>query len=101
MQLFESFLGNNKIWVEDLKAKKPDYFKQMGRTLNEIKENSSLIIDASNTKFIDFDIRETLDNFVKTPADDNIAVQLYGFPQDYRLSANNVAANRHQQKETA
>ena len=97
MQLFESFLSNNKIWAEDLRAKKPDYFKQMGRILNEIKENSSLIIDTSNAKFIDFDIRDTLYNFVKTPADDNIAVQLYGFPQDYGLSANNVAANSHQQ----
>lgn len=29
MQLFESFLSNNKVWAENLKAKKPDYFKQM------------------------------------------------------------------------
>ncbi len=60
------------------------------KILNEIKEGSSLVIDASNAKFIDFDIQETLDNFVKTAADDNIHVQMYGFPQDYGLAANKI-----------
>lgn len=71
------------------------------RILNEIEENSSLIIDASNAKFIDFDIQETLDNFVKTAADDNISVQVYGFPQGYGLSANNVDSISPQQKKAA
>lgn len=31
MQLFESFLSNNKVWAEKLKTEKPDYFKQMAR----------------------------------------------------------------------
>ena len=31
MQLFESFLNNNKIWAEKLKTENPDYFKQMAK----------------------------------------------------------------------
>jgi len=71
------------------------------RVLNEIEENSSLIIDASNAKFIDFDIQETLDNFVKTATDDNISVQVYGFPQGYGLSTNNTDKITLLQKEAA
>lgn len=53
------------------------------RTLNEINENSTLVIDASKAKFIDFDIRETLENFLQTAPDDNIIVEVYGFPQNH------------------
>ena len=63
------------------------------KTLNEIEENSALIIDASRAKFIDFDIQETLDDFVKTAKNDNISVQFYGFGQDYRLFQNQQLDN--------
>lgn len=52
------------------------------RLLNEINENSSVVIDGTKAKFIDFDIQETLENFLKTAVDDNITVDVYGFPQD-------------------
>jgi intracellular sulfur oxidation DsrE/DsrF family protein len=48
------------------------------RLLNEINENSTVVIDVSKAKFIDFDIKETLQNFLKTAPDDNINVVLYG-----------------------
>ena len=51
------------------------------RTLNDIKENSTLVIDASKAQFIDFDIQETLENFLKSAVDDNITVEVYGFPE--------------------
>ena len=54
------------------------------RTLNDINENSTLVIDASKAQFIDFDIQETLENFLKTAADDNITVEVYGFPETNR-----------------
>ncbi len=48
------------------------------RLLNEIEENSTLLIDASKAKFIDHDIKETLQDFLKTASDDNIEVTVYG-----------------------
>jgi len=53
------------------------------RTLNSIEENSTLVVDASKAKFIDFDIQETLENFLKSAPDDNIIVEIYGFPQNH------------------
>ena len=58
--------------------------------LNEINENSSVVIDASKAKFIDFDIEETLENYLKTAPDDNITVEVYGFPQDQMLPKKSV-----------
>ncbi|MGZ8136377.1 MAG: SulP family inorganic anion transporter [Methylococcaceae bacterium] len=46
-----------------------------------IKADSTVTIDASNAKFIDHDIVETLDDFLATAPDDNISVEvidLYG-----------------------
>jgi MFS superfamily sulfate permease-like transporter len=48
------------------------------RLLNEVPENSTLVIDASKVKFIDFDIQETIQNYLKTAPDDNIKVEVYG-----------------------
>ncbi|MCH9698697.1 MAG: SulP family inorganic anion transporter [Gammaproteobacteria bacterium] len=47
------------------------------RLLSNIEENSMLIIDGSQAKFIDHDILETLENFLKTAPNDNIKVELY------------------------
>jgi MFS superfamily sulfate permease-like transporter len=60
------------------------------RILNEIDENSSVIIDASKAKFIDFDIQETLDDFLKTAPDDNIIVEVFGLPTDQRLKSRSL-----------
>ncbi|WP_084190940.1 SulP family inorganic anion transporter [Methylomarinum vadi] len=46
------------------------------RLLNSIDENSTVVIDGTQAKFIDHDIRETLQNFLKTAPDDNIQVEL-------------------------
>ncbi len=48
------------------------------RLLDEVGENSTLIIDARKAKFIDFDIREALQNYLKTAPDYNIDVVVYG-----------------------
>lgn len=48
------------------------------RLLNEVPENSTLVIDASKVKFIDFDIQETIQNYLKTAPDENIKVDVYG-----------------------
>ena len=55
--------------------------------LNDIEENSTLLIDASKAQFIDFDIEETLENYLKTAPDDNITVEIYGFPQGQILQS--------------
>ena len=44
--------------------------------LNQIPENSSLLIDGSRASFIDRDIIETINDFVKAGTDYNIRVQL-------------------------
>ena len=41
-----------------------------------IKENSSVVIDASKAGFIDHDILETVADFLETAPDDNISVEL-------------------------
>ncbi len=48
------------------------------RLLNEIEENSTVVVDTSKARFIDFDIREALQNFLKTAPDDNIEVVVHG-----------------------
>ena len=53
-----------------------------------IEENSVLIIDASKANFIDFDIQETLRDFLKTAPDDNITVEIYGLSDEQLLSVN-------------
>ncbi|KAB1062121.1 SulP family inorganic anion transporter [Salibacter halophilus] len=46
--------------------------------LEKVKENSHLVIDASQSTFIDSDIREALDNFKDSAADRNITVEFKG-----------------------
>ncbi|WP_305908889.1 SulP family inorganic anion transporter [Methylomarinum sp. Ch1-1] len=45
------------------------------RQLLQIDENSTVTIDASKAQFIDHDIMETLQDFLKTAPDDNIVVE--------------------------
>ncbi len=51
------------------------------KLLNRVQENSTLVIDASKAQFIDHDIKETLVDFLKTAADDNITVKMCGFDE--------------------
>ncbi|MDQ7089309.1 MAG: SulP family inorganic anion transporter [Methylococcales bacterium] len=60
------------------------------RLLNEINENSTVIIDASKAKFIDFDIQETLVNYLKTAPDDNIVIEVFGLPTGQILQSKSV-----------
>ncbi len=43
--------------------------------LDQIDENSALIIDGSKTRFIDHDILETIEDFLQSAPDDNIKVE--------------------------
>ena len=52
------------------------------KLLNKVEENSALIIDASKAQFIDHDIQETLEDFIKTATDGNIVVEVYGFSKN-------------------
>lgn len=55
-------------------------------TLNEIPENSKLIIDASDTVYIAHDILDLIHEFKTTRAvDENIRVRLKGFKKAYNL----------------
>jgi MFS superfamily sulfate permease-like transporter len=56
------------------------------QTLDHIPENSSVIIDASQTDYIDFDVLELIKEFrgIKAPLK-NINLQLVGFKEKYRI----------------
>ena len=55
-------------------------------TLDDIPANASVIIDASNTKYIDFDILEIIKEFrdIKAPLK-NITCELRGFKEEYKI----------------
>ncbi len=56
-------------------------------TLNSIPEGSSLIIDASLTEYIDFDVLDIIREFHEIKAaDKNITVSLEGFKDEYSVS---------------
>jgi MFS superfamily sulfate permease-like transporter len=64
------------------------------QTLDEIPENTSVIIDASNSTYIDFDVLELIKEFrdIKAPLK-NIQLQLKGFKEVYKIdSASNVSS---------
>ena len=45
----------------------------------QIPENSTVIIDASKTDFVDYDILEVIEEFLESAAEDNITVELVNF----------------------
>ena len=62
--------------------------------LFQIKENSHVCIDGSRAQFIDHDIMETIEDFIKAGVDDNITVE-----QKFYISVNknaNLAVNNMQ-----
>ncbi len=56
------------------------------QTLDHMPENSPVIIDASNTKYIDFDVLELIKEFrdIKAPLK-KIQLQLKGFNESYKI----------------
>lgn len=56
------------------------------QTLDHMPENSSVIIDASNTMYIDYDVLELIKEFrdIKAPLK-NIKLQLKGFKDAYQM----------------
>lgn len=56
------------------------------QTLDHMPENSSVLIDASNTKYIDYDVLELIKEFrdIKVPLR-NIQLRLVGFKESYRM----------------
>lgn len=56
------------------------------QTLDHMPENSTVIIDASNTKYIDYDVLELIKEFrdIKAPLK-KISLQLVGFKEAYKM----------------
>jgi MFS superfamily sulfate permease-like transporter len=64
-------------------------------TLNDIPENSKVIIDAKDTVYIAHDILDLIHDFKTTRAtDDNIKVKLKGFKKAYQLE-NSIETQNH------
>ncbi len=56
------------------------------QTLHHIPENSNLLIDASNTFYIDHDVLQLIRDFIKVAAvEKNIKTTLKGFKEEYRM----------------
>ncbi len=56
------------------------------KTLDHIPENSSVIIDATNSEYIDYDVLEEIREFFSVRAPNkNIEVALVGFRNDYKI----------------
>jgi len=55
-------------------------------TLDKLPENSIIILDASNTEYIDFDVLEVIKEFQRTKAPDkHIKMSLVGFKNTYKI----------------
>jgi MFS superfamily sulfate permease-like transporter len=64
-------------------------------TLNDIPENSKVIIDAKDTVYIAHDILDLIHEFKTTRAkDDNIKVNLSGFKEAYQLENSKETPNK-------
>jgi len=68
-------------------------------TLDHMPENSTVVIDASKTTYIDFDVLETIREFKDVKAaQKNITVILTGFRDEYKLPNTENISPEHQQK---
>ncbi len=65
-------------------------------TLDHLPENSTVIIDASSTHYIDFDVLELIKEFrdIKAPLK-NITCQLEGFKEVYQIDNNYQVSSGH------
>lgn len=68
-------------------------------TLDHMPEGATVVIDASKTTYIDFDVLETIREFkdVKAPSK-NITVILTGFREEYKLPNTEHLSPEHQQR---
>lgn len=58
------------------------------QTLIHLPENSKVIIDASNTVYIDYDVLQLIQDFLNIGSKDkNIDVKLEGFKKEYKIDA--------------
>lgn len=66
------------------------------QTLDHMPPNSSVIIDASNTHYIDFDVLELIKEFkeIKVPLK-NIQLQLKGFKEAYKIDNSHTVSSSH------
>ncbi len=70
--------------------------------LEKLPENSKVIIDASDTEYIDFDVLDLIREFHSTrAADRNIEMSLVGFKNMYKVPKTNNADELYSQLETA
>ncbi len=65
-------------------------------TLDHLPENSKVIIDAKNTKYIDFDVLELIKEFrdIKAPLK-NISCTLSGFKEVYKIENESNVQSSH------
>lgn len=66
------------------------------QTLDHMPENSSVLIDASNTKYIDYDVLELIKEFrdIKAPLK-NISLELRGFKDIYKIENTSMVSSVH------
>lgn len=66
------------------------------QTLDKMPENTSVIIDASNSTYIDFDVLELIKEFrdIKAPLK-NIQLQLKGFKEVYKIESTSNVSSGH------
>jgi MFS superfamily sulfate permease-like transporter len=58
------------------------------QTLYHIPENSAVLIDASDTFYIDYDVQQMIKDFMNVAASDkNISVELKGFKESYKMES--------------
>lgn len=70
--------------------------------LEKLPENSKVIIDASDTEYIDFDVLDLIREFHATRAEDkNIEMSLVGFKNIYKVPKTNNADDFYSQMEKA
>lgn len=56
------------------------------QTFNHLPENSKVVVDASNTVYIDHDVLQLIKDFVHYGSKDkNVSVELVGFRKEYRI----------------
>ncbi|WP_317128956.1 SulP family inorganic anion transporter [Mangrovivirga cuniculi] len=55
------------------------------KALNSVPDNSSIIVDATKTKVMDFDVQEILKDFRTTAGHKNIKYKVIGWPKDKPL----------------
>lgn len=66
------------------------------QTLDHLPENSTVVLDASNTKYIDYDVLEIIKEFrdIKAPLK-KINLSLIGFKEAYKIDSNSFVKSGH------